>query len=98
MENKFTPAPWEVTVSNGGMGSHYLIKGKNNYVGHFYDEDGGCPNGKENAQLMAAAPELLEALETALPSLDAYFQEYGSSAAFDFLDKVRAVIIKAKGE
>ena len=48
-----------------------------------------------NARLIAAAPDLLEALEAIMGS-DVF--EWNGSAAFWLQDKVRASIAKAKGE
>lgn len=95
MENKFTPGPWEVATSYGGMGAHYLIKAKDNYVGHFYDEDGGCPNGEENATLMTAAPELLEALEALRDNYLSKGKKYNEAEVQLMASRI---IKKAKGE
>lgn len=48
-----------------------------------------------NARLIAAAPDLLEALEAIM---DSDLWEWNGSAAFWLQDKVRAAIAKAKGE
>jgi len=48
-----------------------------------------------NARLIAAAPDLLEALEAIM---DSDLWEWNGSAAFWLQDKVKAAIAKAKGE
>ena len=53
-----------------------------------------------DARLIAAAPETLAMLEESLPHLEDYFgKEYGDDPPEnDLLERVRAVIAKAKGE
>ena len=53
-----------------------------------------------NADLIAAAPELLAMLEEVLPHLEDYFgKEYGDDPPeIDLLERARAVIAKARGE
>ena len=53
------------------------------------------PIDEANARLIAAAPELLEALEAIMGS-DVF--EWNGSAAFWLQDKVKAAIAQAKGE
>lgn len=53
------------------------------------------PIDEANARLIAAAPDLLEALEAIMGS-DLF--EWNGSAAFWLQDKVKAAIAKAKGE
>lgn len=51
------------------------------------------PEGEANARLIAAAPDLLEALEMVMAE-----REGGSPVLFSTSDKARAAIAKAKGE
>lgn len=71
MENKFTKGEWYVHTDQISNTSY--IKTKEKVLGHIYQEDesedeeynSGSPTSEEaeaNAKLIAAAPELLEAL------------------------------------
>jgi len=51
---KHTPGPWEVNIYNG----HHVISPKNGRT----IASCNIPNHKANAHLIAAAPEMLEAL------------------------------------
>ena len=65
MTQQYTKGPWEFTDGNAG----YEIHSKNLIVAHITTE----PNAVHedgNARLIAAAPELLEALEKALEMLE----------------------------
>ncbi|CAB5225585.1 hypothetical protein UFOVP745_38 [uncultured Caudovirales phage] len=53
------------------------------------------PIDEANARLIAAAPDLLEALEAIM---DSDLFEWNGSAAFWLQDKVKAALAKAKGE
>lgn len=52
---------------------------------------------KADAALIAAAPELLEALEAAEYLLSGIYDRSGSDSVFECLDEVRRAITKAKG-
>lgn len=52
----------------------------------------------EDAKLFAAAPDLLEACETAVRRLDFYAPESPSNPLRQLLDTLRAAIAKAKGD
>jgi hypothetical protein len=96
METKFTKGPWFVTKS----GSSYYVESKMNgamiqevaWCGRtFYDEQ------EENARLMSAAPDLLEAVETLL---DCFVNDpLGWMDSSDIaIEKAYDAIHKAKGE
>ena len=63
---KHTPGPWRVERQNGSSTtSEWIIAGaKPGYLAEVGDCGSGC--AKANARLIAAAPELLEALEMAM--------------------------------
>lgn len=88
MENTFTPGPWELQAGrsiNTSSGSFYLSYGK---------DKNGNPNFRDfceldrNAQLIAAAPDLLAALECVAP----YINQKG------VFNMVQSAIAKAKGD
>lgn len=92
--SKHTPGPWEIGNHQKGLDkwpAHYAVS----QVGEMYDhafvfsvQDSG--EGKSNVQLIAAAPELLEACEHALGILD----DCPTSLTLN----LRKVIAKDKGE
>lgn len=91
MKTQHTPGPWQVVshstagqiaiATQGPMPSVYCI-GKNKEV---------------NARLIAAAPELLAALERCIPCLQAAIDELGSREDKACLAQARKVIKKARG-
>lgn len=96
MGKKHTPGPWYVSEERGLQGEvcYHAIKDS----GESYVASTWAGANAANASLIAAAPDLLEALEALMP------QEigYGNSMCVDsYLNAVvvaRAAIAKAKGE
>jgi hypothetical protein len=77
MNTKHTPAPWTVNTTDytNGIGIECVVNG----IGHTVCTDQFCypdfqQHGSEeklaNAKLIAAAPELLEALESLVKAID----------------------------
>jgi len=120
METKFTPGPW-VAVANGGddPDERKLLVGKNDDYGDFTtvsdcrskwleDEIGG--NEEANAHLIAAAPDLYEALQEACTSLVIASDQIRMAAKTDsrwtgvdenllrYAREGQAVLDKARGE
>ena len=98
-ETKFTKGPWEVKnthiycdVGPVTAGHHSMIDVQlNRYIGE--DKD----NEVANANLIAAAPELYEALVTA----SAIYQiiiDMGRTEYKELLDQANSVLSKARGE
>lgn len=107
MGTKYTPGPWEVTQIDC-LGNEVVEYGNvrpvnRHMFGHetslpiadFYLWD--MPEQKANALLIAAAPELLEALEMIVNEADSYTARTGKPV-YNWLDQARAAIAKAKGE
>ena len=92
---KHTPGPWVVDHMSAHLvrsqddknGRHIAAVGPANYTPR-YDVDDA------NARLIAAAPELLEALECLLAKADIEFKNIWPETRND----ARAAIAKAKGE
>ena len=102
--SKHTPGPWEVSYKFGRSGLIGPVRTTNDYpvasVTGYYEVAGQT---EPNARLIAAAPELLEALEKLLGLYDlATHDEYdGTDLLVGLLadaDFARAAIAKAKGE
>ena len=104
MEQKaaHTPAPWliEWNAAQGGEG-HYITD--SNDMGElsriaavlFHDDADG--ETRANARLIAAAPELLAALETAYMALIGYLPAHRNDVTDAAIGAARAAITKAKG-
>lgn len=96
--SKHTPGPWNMTADGGG----FYVEGGDLLVAWAQEVD-PCPSGAEdyfpgdtteaNARLIAAAPELLEALELLTAGI-----ENSVSDTYIPLVKARAAIAKATGE
>lgn len=84
--NKHTPAPWH--VANGVQ-----IRSERDQIAKVWMMRHG--EGKANAHLIAAAPELLEALAQFVAWVDAPCESAFSDSQ---LEKARAAIAKARGE
>ncbi len=110
MSAKHTPGPWRVGVLlETSLTRRWPESQKENarkieslcVFSNFLESDQGRSRNRiavcdtpENARLIAAAPELLSALET----LHGYVAKHGPESMFDALDRSSAVIAKARGE
>lgn len=92
MAKKFTPGPWLV-VPEDHVNGNFSIETPE-YWPHYVAQTvgGSLVDEKANAHLIAAAPELLEALELMLPNIEALAAERWGKA---FLDTYKP-ILKAK--
>ena len=93
-----TPSPWQVDYSGN---CHIGVTDKNERTIAFcnlQNEDGD--EDKENAGLIAAAPDLLSALESAYNAIawDIPSENLSDDDEEALLDTIRAAIEKAKGE
>jgi len=96
---KFTPKPWRLEAGRSivtGSGSFYLAYGTHPKSGRpnftsFVELDA-------NAHLIASAPELYEALELALATIERLAVRHGPFCSADgTMDVVRAALAKARG-
>lgn len=89
-QNKHTPGPWE-HVGGGDIMAPFDQTDKW-YVANAYD---GLPDGHHdaNCNLIAAAPDLLEALELLIAETDPWSLNAGEPWC-----RVRAAISKARGD
>ncbi len=88
---EFTPGPWHVHDEDG----YWFIYGHNDFQIHNTFNAGGNPEGRfmaeANRNLIAAAPELYEALEVLLGDCAAIGVEpFGA-------ERARAALAKARG-
>jgi hypothetical protein len=102
--SKHTPGPWHIIEAESQEGyAELVVTSTHNAVG--LDDDVGCfvyggtddlqKVKRANARLIAAAPDLLAALEAALPWMMNISVEHGFAA--DVLDDMRLAIAKAMG-
>ena len=100
METKFTKGPWK--AAEGLCGPIVCrLDDEQHTIAVMTDQ---CPDTEEwgNAQLLAAAPALLEALEECLPMLTGqHLRMVGhplGDGTTERLHRIHALIAKAKGE
>ena len=94
--SKYTPGPWEYLPTTKFHCGAILSRANLSWICEF-NNNGISP---ENAKLIASAPELLEALEAAIPLLhtgDELPLEYYKDKP-SILGKALRAIAKAKGE
>jgi hypothetical protein len=96
-ETRFTPGPWKVSTENKGSIFGDLDNdahdGDNPYIGTVagIGTDKDDPECTANAKLIAAAPDLLEALRLALPYIEGAYE-----CAFPDSDENNNVLEAAK--
>lgn len=105
MSAKHTQGPW-IYGWGGGVLLVFDAKGGPTIAGIPYNDEKDSPLAEANARLIAAAPELLEALQLALKALEAIGEEmtvgdrYTNAGQYllDSLNPARAAIAKATGQ
>lgn len=95
---KHTPGPWSVNV----IGQHWNNKSLK-HIEVTFGQDGECicdtVYNPSDANLIAAAPDLLEALQWAMNRIGGYTHRTTTNGDFcDAVDRARAAISKALGE
>ncbi len=88
--NKHTPGPWFV------MGCDVKPLGDRPFICWTGTPERKLEEARANARLIAAAPEMLEVCEHALSVLNA--KEIDALQAFTMVERLKAVINKARGE
>lgn len=94
-KTKHTPGPWTIEglIESNGVGAYRIVEPNNTYaVADVYEIEGRI----ENAHLIAAAPEMLEALERCLIQL-MIIQDPTDECELT-MKLVRGAIAKAKGQ
>ena len=93
---KWTPGPWRYDRTNGSptTGEHMIAGAKPGYLAEVRD----CGSGdvRANTHLIAAAPDMAEALEKALNFITNTESEMGETLPCG--DAARAALAKARGE
>ena len=108
-EHIHTPGPWDIEENDDGcisviMGSAVVSPGEYACADSWAsDADWDDPVAMANATLMAAAPDMLEALEMMMAAYEAVLPGIGSIVVKDYMlindapCAARAAIAKAKG-
>lgn len=104
MTTKHTPGPWNLTLNEqeyrtyNKYGDEELVKYHIVNVGiHYIAElDASEPQAVENAKLIAAAPELLEALQKAEAFISGFEDDDTQENINELLAEIRNSITKAK--
>ena len=93
--NTHTPGPWEYCPKDTPDGQPFVLSQHVNRGGNFYV---AVCRVEEDARLIAAAPELLEALKNTIQSLEYWFPRRGDpqGANSEMMNKARAAIAKAE--
>ena len=95
--SKHTPGPWGCVryskkrfgLGQRGNGAFFLLQ--------CVDDDTDNPAARADARLIAAAPDLLEALELCLDGLITYAPAYMHGIPkHEYIEKARAAIVKAR--
>lgn len=90
MTTNHTPAPW-LLAENDERFVYALKQGSNRFYAHVQGPHAPLEELKANGRLIAAAPELLEALQRMLKGEDEYLTQHG------LRNLARAAIAKATG-
>jgi hypothetical protein len=99
MSNAHTPGPWVVGPVDDTVVTHLGRDGVRYEIAAIdgdYNSPDEWPTMEANARLIAAAPDMLDALKALLFELDERFP-YGWLRRLDCLPKARAAIAKAEG-
>ena len=103
METKHTPGPWAIDKTSNADSIELIVtsthlQGQDDDVCSVY---GGNDNNEQtreaNARLIASAPELLEALETALTEISPAFN-FDQAKYPEWVKQIQSAIKKAKGQ
>ena len=101
MEAKHTPGPWKIEVELGSRHYEFLIAKDAGDRGRgiaIAETRAGSGSERDNARLIAAAPELLAALETAYMALIGYLPAHRNDVTDAAIGAARAAITKATGD
>ena len=107
MEAKFTPGPWSIAHDGNypRIRKHFRTDHHMDVCGpvhgYMYADD-ETANQAANAHLIAAAPDMYEALESLIITQE-YKEEHGKDKAYELArktswNKVKAALAKARGE
>ena len=106
MEKKWTPGPWSCSTQSKLLRVGKVIPGGGVVICgiHRFGARGGAKCSGDpisNAHLIAAAPELYDALEAAEESIATFIGVHDypeNSGAQDILNQIRSALTKARGE
>ena len=91
---KQTPGPWTAVYKPSMNLAGIHIRSSDKYLEVNYCNSSETEMPEANARLIAAAPEMLQALEVAVK----YFNDNGGHEAYTFLADMENALSKARGE
>lgn len=102
---KHTKGPWKLDTELGTHGASICVRAETIYVADVFKTDDSLSRmsddkmAQANAKLIAAAPELLEALKLAAQYVQTYLDECGPCKdTEDVMTTIQIVLDKAEGE
>lgn len=95
MKTSFTPGPWHVATRRNEFHSERVFAAGSRYIACIGGSDDTVGEQKANAHLIAAAPELLEALERVVAEI---IPATENSPMARVIDQASSAIAKARGE
>ena len=97
-EPQWTPGPWAVKWETNVFGGERLVAGTGGHTSNISDVE---PENRANANLIAAAPELLEELEETLAwlkSMHALHPEFEPMMVNRAISRSTRALARARGE
>jgi hypothetical protein len=99
---KFTPGPWDVyqtAILSGEVYQVFAPKSKSrHWIANVQIDAGKDGDGKANANLIAAAPDLYEALKAIVDCHEiGSTQEEFCEQVYDFIEEAKTALAKAEG-
>ena len=95
MKTQHTPGPWHVATRRIEFHSERVFAAGSRYIACIGGSDDTVEEQKANAHLIAAVPDLLEALEDVTDRLD-WLNSDDNARIMEATDKARSAIAKAK--
>lgn len=95
-DTKFTPGPWRAWQPRGDESVPVRTDGLGITIA--YVHQGAITNARANASLIAASPEMFEALDHAEAVMSIVLPRSHTAEYIECLDKIRAALAKARGE
>ncbi len=101
-KSKHTPGPWKIDGGRNKENDCFIwedIGTATEFPGHAIAKVcGWWPNVQANGRLIAAAPEMLDLLKSAVVYMEGCTLEYGGEDGLKLLERSHAILDKVEGE